>query len=68
MRSMLTDMRLLKRYSKGTELLTTPTKSGGRASMPGAHWPVYIYTHVPESDTGQDCGEDSAALSAQLQT
>ena len=40
-------MRLLKRYSKGTQLFTTPTKCGNRAAMPGAHWPVYVYTDVP---------------------
>ena len=47
MRSMLGSMRLLKRYSKGTQLFTTPTKCGNRAAMPGAHWPVYVYTDVP---------------------
>ena len=47
MRSMLGSMRLLKRYSKGSQLFTTPTKLGNRAAMPGAHWPVYVYTDVP---------------------
>ena len=44
---MLSSMRLLKRFSKGTQLFTTPTKSGNRAAMPAAHWPVYVYTDVP---------------------
>ena len=44
--AMLGSMRLLKRYSKGTQLFTTPTKSGNRAAMPGAHWPVYVCTDV----------------------
>ena len=47
MGSMLGSMRLLKRYRKGSQLFTTPTKSGNRAAMPGAHWPVYVYTDVP---------------------
>ena len=47
MRPMLGSMRLLKSFSKGTQLFTTPTKSGSRAAMPGAHWPVYAYTDVP---------------------
>ena len=50
MRSYLTDMHLLKRHSKGAELFTTPTKSGGRASLPGVHWPVYVYTDIPAAE------------------
>lgn len=46
LKPMLTNMRLLKRFTKGTSLFTTPTKSGARVAMPGTHWPVYIYTDV----------------------
>lgn len=43
---MLTNMRLLKKFTKGTSLFVTPTKSGTHAAMPGTHWPVYIYTDI----------------------
>ena len=46
LKPMLTNMRLLKRFTKGTSLFTTPTKSGARVAMPGTHWPVYIHTDV----------------------
>ena len=47
LRSLLTGMRLLKRYSKGAQLFTAPDKNGQRKAMPGIHWPVYVYTDIP---------------------
>ena len=59
---MLGSMRLLKRYSKGSQLFTTPTKSGSRAALPGAHWPVYVYTDVPAES--MDCTVEKTPLHA----
>ena len=47
MQPYLTEMRLLKRYNKGSYLFDAPTKTGSRAGMPAVQWPVYVYTDVP---------------------
>lgn len=44
---LLSGMRLLKKYRKGTTLFDSPIETGPRAAMPGVHWPVYVFTDVP---------------------
>ena len=46
LRSLLTGMRLLKRFSKGAELFTAVDKVIQAHSMPGVHWPIYIFTDI----------------------
>ena len=50
LQSLLGDMQLLKQYHKGSELFTYTDQTGACKSMPGVHWPVYLYTDVPAEE------------------
>ena len=47
LKSLLSGMTCLKRFSKGATLFEQSTRSGSMATSPSLHWPVYIFTDVP---------------------
>ena len=58
LKSMLSGMTCLKRFTKGTALFEQSTRSGQLAASPSLSWPVYIFTDVPS-------GADQAFSSGQ---
>ncbi len=51
LKSMLSGMTCLKRFTKGAALFEQSTRSGRLAASPSLSWPVYVFTDVP---TGAD--------------
>ena len=58
LKSMLSGMTCLKRFTKGAALFEQSTRSGQLAASPSLSWPVYIFTDVPS-------GADQAFSSGQ---
>ena len=51
LKSLLSGMTCLKRFTKGAALFEHSTRSGHLAASPSLSWPVYVFTDVP---TGAD--------------
>ena len=55
LKSLLSGMRLLKKFNKGTAIFEQSSRSGHQSTSPSVHWPMYVYTDVP-SDAYQAMG------------
>ena len=51
LKSLLSGMTCLKRFTNGAALFEQSTRSGNFAASPSLNWPVYVFTDVP---TGAD--------------
>ena len=49
LKSLLSGMTCLKRYTKGAALFEQPSRSGSMATSPSLNWPVYIFSDVPSA-------------------
>ena len=58
LKSMLSGMTCLKRYTKGAALFEHSTRSGHLAVSPSLSWPVYIFFDVPTgANQAFNCGQ-----------
>ena len=63
LKSMLSGMTCLNRYTKGAALFEHSTRSGHLAVAPSLSWPVYIFSDVPTgANQAFNCGQSMHRL------